>query len=187
MSGSGSLVSSLQYVKGWQFTWALTTESVVLIFFFSQHRFCKPLFQGCLHWPHQSLIKSPQWGAWGQINFQQIPLPWTPSCVISLEMTSQHWRSPLSALLNDLKLSDQITSILPLLDIFLVKANRKLSVVMLRVSSRCTPRVTHYVNRLLSFLEFILDVQRCQKINTDMFELWGWCHSLLWERNYPLY
>ena len=62
-------------------------------------------------------------------------------------MTSQHWRSPLSAFLNDLKFSDQITSILPLLDIFIVKANTKRSVVMLRVSSRCTPRVAHHVNR----------------------------------------
>ena len=91
--------------------------------------------------------KIPQCGSWGQINFQQIPLPWTPSCVISLEMTSQHWWSPLSAFLNDLKLSDQITSILPLLDIFLVKANTKRSVVMMRVSSRCTQPVADHVNR----------------------------------------
>ena len=88
----------------------------------------------------------PHFFSWqGQMNFQWIPLPWTPFCWISLLITSQHWQSSLSAFLNDLKLSHQITSILPLLDIILAKANRKLSAVMLRVSSRYTARVVQHL------------------------------------------
>ena len=117
----------------------------------------------------------PHFFSWqGQMNFQWIPLPWTPFCGISLLITSQHWQSSLSAFLNDLKLSDQIASILPLLDIILAKANRKLSAVMLRVSSRftctcCTTRAfSASWNSFLMYKGPRKSILFCQH--------WGWCH-----------
>ena len=136
----------------------------------------------------------PHFFSWqGQMNFQWIPLPWTPFCGISLLITSQHWQSSLSAFLNDLKLSDQIASILPLLDIILAKANRKLSAVMLRVSSRFTARfVQHVPSQLLGIRSWCTKVPENQYcfVNTGdgviaplgevlsfVLEIWSWNSS----------
>ena len=78
VSGSGSLVSSLQCVKGRLFIVPRLLKCCPH-FFFSQNRFSKSLFQGCLHWLHKSLIKFPTSGVRRANGLPTIPLPWTLS------------------------------------------------------------------------------------------------------------
>ena len=127
----------------------------------------------------------PHFFSWqGQMNLQWIPLPWAPFCGISLLITPQHWQSSLSSFLmisNCQTKSRQscifLTSSLPKP----IENFRRSCCVW----ARDVPHVL-YNTYLLSFLEFVLDVQRFQKINTDVSTL-AMVSLLLWEKCYLLY
>ena len=116
-------------------------------FFFSQHRFSKPLFQGGLHWLHQSLIKSSPEGC---TRASEFPPNTTTLDHFLCDIASD--KSPAMAELFD-RVYKRSKIFLPN-HVNLASSRRHPCqsqgtnfVVMLRASSRCTRRVMQHVNR----------------------------------------